>query len=160
MQTCQVPCNKSPEQESWQSEGLREAVRRRLGGTARSESPCWLITSRAAALGRLHWITCPFRKAVLDLVRRLADACAPLGRRCSNADGLQPPEKYEGAESWPASSAFFPLFFLLPVFLFGKYAFKLVSRSDVDQLFSLVLVAMNHKIDFYSVHWGDEPRAD
>lgn len=44
--------------------------------------PCWLITSQAAALGRLRRITCPFREAALDLVRRLAGVRAPLGRCC------------------------------------------------------------------------------
>lgn len=41
--------------------------------------PCWLITSQAAALGRLRRITCPFREAALDLVRRLAGVRAPSG---------------------------------------------------------------------------------
>lgn len=97
--------------------GLREAVCPTAGRcSARSESPCCLITSQAADLGRLLWITCPLSRGGLDLARRLAGADAPLGPCNQNADGLQPSETCEDAESGPAF--FFPFLILFLLLFF------------------------------------------
>lgn len=59
-QSCQLPLK----QISATRVTAERGIAGRLAGrcSARSDSPCWLITSRAAALGRLRWITCPFSR--------------------------------------------------------------------------------------------------